>query len=736
MGNNLPDNVCKKFLEWAEELPNLSEITISRCYFHGTMESVWLHVFRDSSQDVFSAVALLRARVSSNERTETQVAFVFGKARVAPLKALTIPNLELQAALLAARLKPEIQQALTVPVERTFMWTDSTTVLQWLHSIYKKPVFVANRIAEILELTTIDEWNHVPTADNPADAGTRGLSANALLDSPWLKGPKFLITPDWPFQLSEKILKGKLKNFNSIEVNTEPVHQEKTANTASVAFSVLTLEWQKYSSYEKLLRLVAYILRISPKFSGYRTKPGAITDPIELESAEQKLFLLIQSELFPNETKSLLKSCPLSKPSIINDFSPFIGPNGLLRAQGRTRLLEVANFDAKHPILLDSRHPAVRLFLEHLHENHYHQGVEYLRALIQQKFAIVKLRTTLRTIQIRCVTCCKRKAETLTPIMADLPKGRLAFTSRPFTNTGLDYFGPFYVSVKRSTGKRWGFLFTCLTTRAVHFEVVQSMDTSSCVMGIERFVSRRGIPSVIWSDNGTNFVATENELLQNILQWNHQSIAESMVKKGVNWKFNPPSAPHHGGVWERLVRRFKHTFYAILGSRRLTDEILTTVFCLVEQSLNARPLVPASTDATDMNALTPNHFLLGTAGSSLPSGSSHSKCDFDHRKRYARAQAYSDAIWSRWLKEYVPTLNRRAKWSTQSDKQLKTGDLVWIVEATSPRGYYPLARVVKLNFGSDAVARSAEVRTTSGNLVRPVVKLAPILPSPDVPDLS
>ena len=89
------------------------------------------------------------------------------------------------------------------------MWTDSTTVLQWLHSIDKKPVFVANRVAEILELTTIDEWNHVPTADNPADAGTRGLSANALLDSPWLKGSKFLITPDWPFQLSEEILKGK-----------------------------------------------------------------------------------------------------------------------------------------------------------------------------------------------------------------------------------------------------------------------------------------------------------------------------------------------------------------------------------------------------------------------------------------------------------------------------------------------------------------------------------------------
>ena len=731
--NNLPDNVRKKFLKGAAELPNLSEITIPRCYFRGTMRSVELHVFGDSSQDVFAAVAFLRARVSSNERTETQLAFVFGKARVAPMKALTKPKLELQAALLAARLKDEVQQALTVPVERTFMWTDSTTVLQWLHSIDKKPVFFANRVAEDLELTTVDEWNHVPTADNPADAGTRGLPAKALFDSSWLKGPKFLMTPDWPFQPSEEILKTKLKNYDSNEINANSVYQETTANTASVTPNVLTLEWQRYSSYEKLLRIVAFILRILPRLSGNRTKTGEITDPVELESAEQKLFFLVQSETFPNETKNLPKTCSMIKPSVIRDFSPFIGPNGLLRAQGRTKHLEIANFDVKHPILLDSRHPAVRLFLEHLHEKHCHQGVEYLRALIQQKFASVKLRTTLRTIQTRCVTCRKRKAETLTPIMADLPKERLAFSSRPFTNTGLDYFGPFYVSIKRSTEKRWGFLFTCLTTRAVHFEVVTSMDTSSCVMGIERFVSRRGIPSVILSDNGTNFVASEKELLQNVLKWNQQSIAESMVKKGVRWKFNPPSAPHHGGVWERLVRSFKHTFYAILGNRRLTDEILTTVFCLVEQSLNARPLIPASADATDLDALTPNHFLLGTAGSSLPS---HSNCDFDHRKRYARAQAYSDAIWNRWLKEYVPTLNRRSKWCTQSNKQLKTGDLVWIVEPTNPRSYYPLARVIKLHFGSDAVARSAEVKTTSGNLVRPVVKLAPVLPSPDLIDLS
>ena len=118
--------------------------------------------------------------------------------------------------------------------------------------------------------------------------------------------------------------------------------------------------------------------------------------------------------------------------------------------------------------------------------------------LIQQEYAIVKLRPSLRSIVSRCITCCKGKAETLTPMMSDLPRGRLAYCEHPFSNNGIDYFGPFYVSVKRSTENRWGFLFTCVTTRAVHFEVVPSMDTSSCVIGIERFAARRSSPSVLY----------------------------------------------------------------------------------------------------------------------------------------------------------------------------------------------------------------------------------------------
>ena len=206
---------------------------------------------------MFSAVAFLRAKVTAKDSgLTTELAFVFGKARVAPMKALTIPKLELQASLLASRLRKEVQRALKMEINKVFMWTDRTSVLQWIHSIEKQPVFVANRVAEILELTTTDEWNYVQSCDNPADAGTRGLSATALPNSIWLKGTNFLKTSDWPFRPSENS-SFKVKQRKEASKGEKPSFGDETVLNANAGISTSTFEWQKYSSYEKLLRVAA-----------------------------------------------------------------------------------------------------------------------------------------------------------------------------------------------------------------------------------------------------------------------------------------------------------------------------------------------------------------------------------------------------------------------------------------------------------------------------------------------
>ena len=196
-----------------------------------------------------------------------------------------------------------------------------------------------------------------------------------------------------------------------------------------------------------------------------------------------------------------------------------MGPSFLIRSTGRIRRLVETEYDTKHPIILDGRHSLVKLFVSDIHYRYQHQFLDYLRAVIHLEFAILNLRSLLKSINVHCLICRKRKAKTVTPMMAELPVERLGYRQPPFTNCGVEYFGPFYVSTRRSSEKLWCFLFTCMTTRAVHIEIVSSMDTSSCVMGIERFIARRGTPSVIWSDNGTNFVGAEKELLNCFQSW-------------------------------------------------------------------------------------------------------------------------------------------------------------------------------------------------------------------------
>ena len=335
-----------------------------------------------------------------------------------------------------------------------------------------------------------------------------------------------------------------------------------------------------------------------------------------------------------------------------------LDPDKLLRSQSRLRRLSDVGYDTKHPVILDGKHPFVKLILIHLHQMYHHLGFDYVRAQVGHKYIILKNRSILRTIRYQCIPCRKRDAVIVNPMMADLPKERLGYLEPPFSNCGVDYFGPFFVSIRRSSEKRWVFLFTCLTTRAIHLEIVSSMDTSACVAGIERFIARRGMPNVIWSDNGTNFIGSEKELLEVTRRWNDYAPAALMCK-GNRWKFNPPSAPHHGGSWERMVRSCKRVFYSILGNRRMTDETLNTTFCLVEQALNNRPLTPVSDDPNELEALTPNHFLLGRSFQALPSLVPGDEPDL--LRRYTKAQAYANAIWVRSMKEYVPSLHKRGK---------------------------------------------------------------------------
>lgn len=244
---------------------------------------------------------------------------------------------------------------------------------------------------------------------------------------------------------------------------------------------------------------------------------------------------------------------------------------------------------------------------------------------MRQKYHILKLRAFLRFLISTCLTCRMRRARPIEPLMASLPKGRLAFRQRPFSHCGLDYFGPMYVKVKRSREKRWGALFTCLTTRAIYLEVAHSLNASSAIMALQRLSARRGSPSVIYSDNENNFRGLCTELSQEVAKINKNKQYKYALKNGMKWLFNPRDSPHMGGAWERLVRTVKIALHATLNDETTTDEVLLTVLAKIEHSVNSRPLTHVSIDSRDKEALTPNHFLIGTFSGAIKLSSFNEK---------------------------------------------------------------------------------------------------------------
>ena len=340
----MPEEIKDKFLEWHSGLTLLGQLTIPRCYFTEPVDQIELHMFSDSSQDVFCAVGFFRARLSSSRKT--QISFIFGIARVAPMKAQSIPKLELQVALLATRLKDGILTALTVYINHVYMWTDSTTVLQRLNSPEKLPVLVANRVGEILESTTIDEWHHILSGDNPADTGTRGISLGALKDSSSVIGPNILRTTDWPFIPDERVInKTRLKGPScDVDICLETSSSFAT-DVPFIKHPKHGFNWERFSSFTRYKRVVAFLLRMLPSHKHFRDKDLQITNPTELDIAETKLNHLAQMESFPVELKTLTAGKPIENSSKIVKYSPFIGLAGIIRSTGRNVRLVKTEFE-------------------------------------------------------------------------------------------------------------------------------------------------------------------------------------------------------------------------------------------------------------------------------------------------------------------------------------------------------------------------------------------------------
>ena len=322
--------------------------------------------------------------------------------------------------------------------------------------------------------------------------------------------------------------------------------------------------------------------------------------------------------------------------------------------------------------------------------------------------------------------------------MGQLPIERIS-PDLVFDRVGVDYAGPIYVKYgyvrKPTLVKSYVCVFVSLSVKAVHLELVSDLSTEAFIACLRRFIARRGKPSLIWSDHGSNFVGASRQIqeLYELLQRpeSHNCISNFCSMQSISWQFIPERAPHFGGLWEAAVRSFKRHLSRIVGEVKLSFEELTTVLAQIEACLNSRPLTPLPcAEDEGIEALTPGHFLIGRPIEALPDPSESSQ-PLALLKRWHLCQALVRHFWRRWATEYLTTLQRLNKWQKPSPSNISAGDVVVVREDETIPGRWPLARVIKSHPGKDGVVRVITIKTGDGKIyTRPVIKVVPLLPSP------
>lgn len=734
---DIPPALQQQWFKWLRDLEEVARFKIDRCLkpanfgrsIHGQ-----LHHFSDASESGYGTVTYLRVENDS----QIHVSFLQGKARVTPLKPVTIPRLELTAAVLAVRVDKMFRKELEMALTQSCFWTDSTSVLKYIGNEDKRfQTYVANRIAFIRRATLVSQWRYISTSQNPADEASRGLKMEQfLMNRRWTNGPEFLwkAEEEWP----RSILEGNIATDDP-EVKREVITNVVVVDDAGSATHQLLAY---HSDWKRLKKSVAWILKIkmtllemSRKRKEMRNEEsdevkqevekikaasrGQDLTPDDLSDAEMSILHFVQRERFPDEISALLSGREVKQESPISKLDPVL-EHGLLRVGGRLSKAAMPE-ETKHPVILSKDQHVSALLLKYIHEQIGHGGRNHVLSVLRRKYWITSGNAATRKVLSNCCFCRRHRAKLGEQKMADLPVERLFPDLPPFTNVGVDYFGPIEVKKGRSMEKRWGVIFTCLACRAVHLEVAYSLDTDACINALRRFVCRRGQVSTLRSDNGTNFIGAERELREALAALNHSRIQGAVLQDGIKWVFNPPTASHHGGIWERVIRMIRRTLTSVLKQQTLNDETFHTVLCEVEAILNDRPITKLSEDPNDLEALTPNHLLTMKAKPILPPGL-FEKTDCYIKRRWRQTQYISDLFWKRWLKEYLPLLQERQRW-TKERRSLVPGDIVLVADSTAPRGSWPLGRILETFPDRRGLVRSAKLQTKTSTLVRPVTKL-------------
>ncbi|XP_073504767.1 uncharacterized protein [Phyllobates terribilis] len=616
------------------------------------MQSQNLYVFSDASVQEIAAVAYIK---TVDSKGQIHIGFVMGKAKLAPLPEHTIPRLELCAAVLAVELAELITSEMDMDLEETKFYKDSKVVLGYIYNETRRfYVYVNYRVLRIRRSVHPKQWHYIATDHNPADHATRSVDANRLGSTTWLSGPKLLYSKELSSETFELV-----EEDSDVEIRS----QVSTLHTTTSDIQLRSHRFDKFSSWKSLIRAITCLSHIARSFKATRTCDidrckgwhlceNTYATP-DLDFSRNHIIFTVQKEAYPREIQCLMNKTSVPANSVLRKLDPFIDNSCLLRVGGRLKEAKI-EFIEKFPLIVPGKCHVAGLIVQHYHNLVKHQGRLFTEGAIRTAgLWIVGAKKLISSVIFKCVTCRRLRGSTQTQKMADLPADRLSMDP-PFTSVGLDVFGPWSVATRQTrssqaSSKRWAVIFTCMSIRAIHIEVIESLDTSSFINALRRFIAIQGPIKHIRSDRGTNFVGAVKELgIPSNMDC--KPIERFLSDQSCTWTFNPPHSSHMGGSWERMigvVRRILDSILLQAGTTRLTHESLITFMAEAVAIINARPLAPIPNDPEEPLLLTPATLLTQKTGPfSVPPGEFNVK-DL-YKRQWRQVQSLADTFWHRW----------------------------------------------------------------------------------------
>ncbi|XP_058456473.1 uncharacterized protein LOC131433883 [Malaya genurostris] len=695
--DELPEDQMAIWLSFREQLVSVRNIKKKRCVIPCDVTRIELHGFCDASRRAYGACLYTRSEFKDGS---ISVQLVCSKSKVSPLKPVTIPKLELCAALVLAQLTQKTMKALNVHFDSVSLWSDSQIVLSCLK---KSPMalneFVCNRVANIVELTQNYQWYYFPDQLLENERWWRG--------SPELWQPGISVVSTIAVLKDEELPEIKVSKQVLISTERQP-----------------PFNFTRLSSFKRLQRAWAYVRRF---ITNARSKIRN-TEPLsanELDEAARTIFKLVQRQAFP-ELQKQLKAKSIKRNEYAG-LAPFLDSEDCIRVGGRLKNSCIP-YEGRHQILLPHKHHVTDLVIRYLHERNFHVGRNALLSIVRHQLWPVRATSAIKRVVGRCYRCFKYKPKPLNQFMGDLPSYRVT-PAEVFAKTGVDYAGPFMLKDsgrKPRVYKAYVAVFICMVVKAVHLELVTDLRAETFIGALQRFVSRRGLPSDVYSDNGTTFVGANHELAAWRDLFTSQQLKDKLSEycssNGITWHFIPPRSPHFGGIWEAGVKTMKYHLKRVVGETRLTYEEMATFLAECEAIMNSRPLIPLSDDPNDLQALTPSHFLIMRPSQAVPEPS-YKEEKIGRLSRWQHVQLMREHLWKRWSADYLHTLQTRQKWK-DGVVDIRVGALVLLRDDNAPPQQWKLGRITSTIPGKDGIVRVVSVKTATGEYDRAVTKIS------------